>query len=132
MKPSRKESEWTHEQSRISTWSTVVNGCQMAWESPNGPWHEGYILSFWAKFVAGEAKWDFTIDRKAGGLTNIKTLNHLSLVTVNSSSVIALILGVVFHIVHDGTCPDNLKNAFKSLKVIVSWGVHRRDNQHEH
>ena len=33
----KRESEWTHELSRVSTWSTVVNGCQRAWESPNGP-----------------------------------------------------------------------------------------------
>ena len=69
--------------------------------------------------TCGEAKWGVTIDRKAGGLTNATTLNHLSLVTVNSSSVMALIMGVVFHVVHDGTCPDNLKNAFTSLKVTL-------------
>ena len=83
----------------------------MAWESPNDPWNEGYILSFCEKFASGEAKWDVTIDRKASALTNIKTLDHLSLVTVNSSSVMALIMGVVFHVVHDGTCPDNMKHA---------------------
>ena len=91
----------------------------MAWESPDGPWNEGCIRSCWEKFASGEAKWDVAIDRKAGGLTNIKTLNHLSLVTVNSSSVMALIMGVVFHVVHDGTCPDNLKYAFTSLKVTL-------------
>ena len=119
----KRASQWTHDLARVSTWSTVVNGCQMAWASPNGPWNEAYILSLWEEFTSGEAKGDVTIDRKAGGLINATTLNHLSLVTVNSSSVIALILGVVFHIVHDGTCPENLKNAFKSLKVTLCLGA---------
>ena len=35
----------------------------------------------------------------------------------------ALIVGVVFHVVHDGTCPDNLKNAFTSLKVTLCIGA---------
>ena len=35
----------------------------------------------------------------------------------------ALIVGVVFHVVHDGTCPDNLKNAFTSLKVTLCLGA---------
>ena len=95
----------------------------MEWESPDGPWNEGSILSFWEKFASGEAKWNVIIDCKAGGLTNIKTLNHLSLVTVNSFSVMALIIGVVFHVVHDGACSDNLKTAFTSLKVTLCLGA---------
>jgi hypothetical protein len=118
----KRETEWTHELPLVSTWSTIVNDCQIAWESPNGPWNEGNILYFW-EFASGEAKWDVTVDRKAGGLTNTTTLNHLSRVTVKSSSVMALIMGVVFHVVHDGTCLDNLKNAFTSLKVTLCIGA---------
>ena len=41
-----KTDKWRMDVANASTWSTVVNGCQIAWESSNGPWNEGYILSF--------------------------------------------------------------------------------------
>ena len=38
-----KIDRWSSDLSRASSWTTVINACQLSWESPNGPWNQGYI-----------------------------------------------------------------------------------------
>ena len=118
---------WSATLTRKSAWSCVINCCQLSWESPNGPWNEGYILSFWEKFKSGESMWDVTIDRKAGGIlvSDNLDLTAINLIVMNASSTMALIMGVVFHVVHDGDVPTNLKDAFQSLKVTWLFSATR-------
>ena len=110
--------KWTSDVARASTWTTVINGCQLSWLPPNGPWNQGYIMSFAQKFESGDSKWDITLDRKAGGVAVSETmdLGSLKLVAMNSSSLMGLIMLVVFHVVQ-GEVPEHLKQAFTSLKV---------------
>ena len=114
-----KEDAWITKFARASSWSCVVNGCQLSWQSPNGPWNEGYIMSFLEKLQSGETQWDMTIDRKAGGVRVKETMDFTSinLIPMNASPIMALIASVVFHVVREGKCPPRLKEAFKSLKV---------------
>ena len=70
----------------------------LSWESPNGPWNQGYIMAFWERMQAGEIKWDHTLDRKVGGceVSDGMALNNLALVPMSASSLMTLIAGVVF------------------------------------
>ena len=85
------------ELARAPSWTTVINACQVSWESPNGPWSQGYITSFWQRMESGDIKWDRTLDRKVGGcgVTN-PSLNNLALVPMSASSLMALIAGVIY------------------------------------
>ena len=120
-----KIDRWSSDLSRASSWTTVINACQLSWESPNGPWNQGYIESFWQRMASGDIKWDHTLDRKAGGI-DVKMdmpLSGLALVPMSASSLMALIAGVVYHVVRDEEIPTNLAQAFMSVKVTWVFGA---------
>ena len=122
-----KIDKWSCDLSRSSSWTTVINACQLSWESPNGPWNQGYIESFWQRMESGDIKWDHTLDRKAGGV-EVKEdmpLNNLALVPMSASSLMALIAGVVYYVVRDEEIPTHLKQAFMSVKVTWVFGASR-------
>ena len=118
---------WRADLRSKSQLSTVVNGCQLNWESVGAPWNTGYIASFWAKFESGEKTWDTTLDRKAGGIpmdydedTDITTLKFS---VVGASSIMALMRAVLGHVARTASCPDDLKLAFGSIKITWLFGA---------
>ena len=106
--------------------STVVNGCFINWEPVGGPWNTGYIASFWSKFASGEKAWDSTLERKAGGIAlefdRDVDLDNMKFTVVNATSVMALVRAVLGHVVRTGTCPEDLKIAFGSLRITWLFG----------
>lgn len=120
-----KLDKWSSDLSRASSWTTVVNACQLSWESPNGPWNQGYIESFWQRMTSGDIKWDHTLDRKAGGIDvrDGMPLSALALVPMSASSLMSLIAGVVYHVVRDVEIPTQLHQAFMSIKVTWVFGA---------
>ena len=135
---------WQHELDSLCAWSTVINGTQVSWESPSGPWNVGYIEHLSNKIENGEMKWDCTIERKAGGVNiNVSTVDttNLTLTVANSASVMSLVRLVVGQVMRTGKCDDSLKRSFASLRVtwlfaaskdeIVNMSIRENIEQHQ-
>ena len=103
----------------------MINGCQLSWESPNGPWNQGYIADFWRRMTEGDIKWDHTLDRKVGGceVSVGMNLSNIALVPMSASSLMALVTGVVYYVRRGEEIPASLKEAFMSIKVTWIFGA---------
>ena len=105
---------------KVSKVSMVISGLMVSWECPNGIWNEGYIAKWWQKFADGEATWDTSIERKAGGIEIAMGMDYTKVnnfVVANASSVMALIRAVAGHVMRTGECPEHLVQAFASIRI---------------
>jgi hypothetical protein len=120
---------WEDKVTSASQFTTVVNGCMLSWEPPNGPWNTGYIAAFWEKFKTGERKWDITLERKAGGVVvkGDMDFSQISLVVTNASSVMSLIREVVGQVMRTGSCTEEMAKAFMSLRVTWLFSAHAHE-----
>jgi len=96
--------------------STVVNGCQVHWPSPDRTFNVGYIER-WAQEHLHH--WDKSVERKAGGLDVHMDLGAQHFVCTNASSLYALLATVVQQYLTGTTVTSELKNAFVSIRVVL-------------
>ena len=115
--------EWESSMSTKSSMSTVINGLQLLWTNPGGPFNIGNIEDFWRKFASGEKTWDRNIERRVGGIplgSDPDSLEYtaLSFAVAGTTATMALIRAVAGHIMRTGTCPPSLAADFKSIRAI--------------
>ena len=113
------KAKWASDLKASSKLACVINGCMVSWEPNGSPWNKGYIANFWSKFVSGERSWDSTIERKAGGIEELKEpdIQQMTFTLSSSSSVMALVRAVLSHVVRTGDCPEDLAQAFMSIRI---------------
>jgi hypothetical protein len=96
--------------------STVVNGCQVNWPTPDRTFNIGYIER-WATEHLNH--WDKSVERKGGGLEHGVDLGAQCFVCTNVSSLYALLATVVQHYMTGTSMKSELKDAFLSIRLVL-------------
>ena len=96
--------------------STVVNGAQLSWPTPDRVFNVGYIER-WAKEHLQH--WDKSIERKAGGLDSGLDMSAQNFAVTNSSSLYAMLATVVQQFMTGTSVKSELKEAFISIRVVL-------------
>ena len=100
------------------TFATVISGCHVKWATTT-VLNTGYIMEAGAKMVAS---WDSSVERRAGGFDAKTTPSAQEFTLSNMSSLMALLMEVVYHYKHQSLTPQ-LINAFRTIRITLYLGA---------